>query len=79
MANVFFGAVIYILDMTGKQTISRNILLLTSILNIALNWYLIEIYGIKGAAIATTISILFWNIIGIIYVKKIYGFWVVKI
>ena len=79
MSNLFFGAVIYILNMTGKQTISRNILLLTSILNIALNWYLIEIYGIKGAAIATTISILFWNIIGIIYVKKIYGFWVVKI
>ena len=79
MTNVFFGAVIYILDMTGKQTISRNILLFTAFINIALNWYLIPIYGIKGAAIATAISILFWNIIGIIYVKKIYKFWVVKI
>ena len=79
MTNVFFGAVIYILDMTGKQTISRNILLFTAFINIALNWYLIPIYGIQGAAIATAISILFWNIIGIMYVKKIYGFWVVKI
>ena len=71
MTNVFFGSVIYILDMTGKQNVSRNILLFTAVVNIVLNWYLIPIYGIKGAAIATAISILFWNIIGIIYVKKI--------
>ena len=75
MANVFFGAVIYILDMTGKQTISRNILLFTSILNIALNWHLIQIYGIKGAAIATAISIFFWTILGAIAVKKYFNFY----
>jgi len=75
MINVFFGAVIYILDMTGKQIISRNILFLTAIINIALNYYLIPIYGIKGAAIATSISIFCWTVLGAVYVKKYFNFY----
>ena len=75
MTNVFFGTVIYILDMSGKQITSRNILFFTAIINIALNWYLIPIYGIKGAAIATTISIFFWTLSGAICVKKYFNFY----
>jgi len=75
MINVFFGAVIYILDMSGKQITSRNILFFTAILNIALNWYLIPIYGIKGAAMATSISIFFWTVLGVICVKKYFNFY----
>ena len=75
MINVFFGAVIYILDMSGKQITSRNILFFTAILNIALNWYLIPIYGIKGAAMATSISIFFWTVLGAIAVKRYFNFY----
>ena len=75
MINVFFGAVIYILDMTGKQITSRNILFFTAIINIALNYYLIPIYGIKGAAIATSISIFCWTVLGAVYVKKYLNFY----
>ncbi len=75
MINVFFGTVIYILDMTGKQNVSRNILLFTAFINIALNWYLIPIYGIKGAAIATAISISCCTILGVIFVKKHLNFY----
>ena len=75
MINVFFGAVIYILDMTGKQNVSKNILLFTAFVNIAFNWYLIPIYGIKGAAIATTISIFCWTILGAVSVKKHLNFY----
>mgnify|MGYP001170769492 FL=1 len=75
MTNVFFGTVIYILDMTGKQNVSKNILLFTAFVNIAFNWYLIPIYGIKGAAIATAISIFCWTILGAIYVKKHLNFY----
>lgn len=75
MINVFFGSVIYILDMTGRQSISKNILLFTAFINIALNWYLIPIHGIKGAAIATTISILCWTVLGAIAVKKHFSFY----
>ncbi len=75
MVNVFFGAVIYILDMTGKQIKSRNILLFTAIINILLNWYLIPIYGIKGAAMATAFSIFCWTVLGAIAVKKYFGFY----
>ena len=75
MINVFFGAVIYILDMTGKQIISRNILIFTAFINIVLNWHLIPIYGIKGAAIATAISIFCWTVLGAIAVKKHFDFY----
>tara|TARA_B100001105_G_C21953518_1_gene257660 strand:+ start:130 stop:426 length:297 start_codon:yes stop_codon:yes gene_type:complete len=75
MTNVFFGAVIYILDMTGKQITSRNILFFTAIINITLNWYLIPVYGIKGAAMATTISIFFWTLLGAVFVKKYFNFY----
>ncbi len=77
MTNVFFGTVIYILDMTGKQNVSKNILLFTAFVNIAFNWYLIPIYGIKGAAIATAISIFCWTILGAIYVKKHLNFLII--
>ena len=73
--NVFFGAVIYILDMTGKQITSRNILLFTAIINIVLNWYLIPIFGIKGAALATAISIFCWTVLGAVAVKKYFDFY----
>ena len=66
--------VIYILDMTGKQIISRNILLYTASINIFLNWYLIPMYGIKGAAISTSVSILCWTLLGAIAVKKHFDF-----
>ena len=75
MINVFFGTVIYILDMTGKQITSRNILFFTAIINISLNYYLIPIYGIKGAAIATSISIFCWTVLGAVYVKKYFNFY----
>ena len=75
MINVFFGSVIYILDMTGKQIISRNILLFTASINIFLNWYLIPMYGIKGAAISTSVSILCWTLLGAIAVKKHFDFY----
>ena len=71
----FFNAVsgpgaIY-LNMTGRQIILNKILLIGLITNIALNFYLIPIEGIAGAAKATLISLILWNIIlaGYIYFK----------
>jgi O-antigen/teichoic acid export membrane protein len=39
-------------------------------LNVALNAYLIPIYGMNGAAWATAASMMAWNITAVIYVYK---------
>ena len=55
--------------MTGKQKKLNNILISGLIVNVVLNLVLIPIYGIEGAAIATLISMVFWNslIVAVIY------------
>ncbi|MCD4666955.1 flippase [archaeon] len=37
--------------------------IIITLINILLNWYLIPIYGIEGAAIATSLSFLIWGIL----------------
>ena len=73
LAGQFFSALcgpgaIY-LNMTGKQKKLNNILISGLIVNVVLNLVLIPIYGIEGAAIATLISMVFWNsmIVAVIY------------
>jgi len=65
----------YILQILGYETIVRNIMFIAALLNIVLNFILIPIYGINGAAFASMISIMFWNIMYIFYIKQTLGFW----
>jgi len=72
--NILCGSVGYILMMTNKQKILRNIIFFAALINIALNILLIPSYGILGAALSTTVSMILWNIMSLIYVYKEYGF-----
>jgi len=71
----FSGSVGNILQMTGNQNILAKILLFAAILNIVLNLYLIPIYGINGAALASMICLVVWNSAMILAVKKKLGFY----
>jgi len=57
------------LNMTWSQKIFQNIIIIALILNLVLNYLLIPQYWILWAAIATSISMSFWNIISVIYIK----------
>lgn len=57
----FFGTVTIYLNMTGRAKVYQKILILTLLLNITLNYILIPIYGIEGAGVALTFSVLFSN------------------
>jgi len=63
-----------LLQMTGKEVIFMKVLFVGAIINIGLNYYLIPTYGIEGAAIASLVSIVFWNLTMVYYVKKEFGF-----
>lgn len=72
--NGISGSVGYLLQMTGKQNIFQIILFFALIINIILNALLIPLYGITGAAIATAVSTVFWNMASIIYIKLKFNF-----
>ncbi|MFK7779649.1 MAG: flippase [Candidatus Gracilibacteria bacterium] len=73
--NSVTGSVGYILIMTGKEKLFQNIIIFTGILNIALNYILVEKYGLNGVAFSTAISLSVQNIISFFYVKYYYGFY----
>jgi len=71
--NTMSGSVGFILQMTGKEKIFQNILLLALICNIILNIFLIPIFGINGAAISSSFSLVFWNLSTCFYIYKKYN------
>jgi O-antigen/teichoic acid export membrane protein len=71
--NAVSGSVGFLLNMTGKQHIFRNIFLIATLINLILNFILIPKYGIVGAAIATMTSVVAWNIVSVIYIKLEYN------
>jgi len=72
--NAIAGSVGYILQMTGKHNMFKNIVLVATVINIVLNVLLIPKYGINGAAFASMVSIAFLNLTFVFYIYKYYGF-----
>ena len=68
--NAMSGSVGVIMQMTGKEKQFQNILFFALLINISLNLFLIPVHGILGAAIASTISIIFWNITSVLYIYR---------
>ena len=69
----FTGAVGILLNMTGHQNDTAIAVGISAVLNIILNSVLIPIWGINGAATATTTSLILINIIKAISVKRKLG------
>ena len=70
LCNSYCGPVGNIMLMTGNQVPFRNILAGALILNLVLNFFLIPKFGIIGASIATSLSLIFWNFFGAYYLRK---------
>lgn len=60
--NAFIGSVGILLDMTGHEKDSAVGISISSVGNIILNTLLIPRWGMEGAATATALSIVIWNI-----------------
>jgi len=73
MFNVGTGATGAILMMTRKEKLISKITLISLIINIILNLLLIPTFGAKGAAYATAITVITYNIVKVILVNKIVG------
>ncbi len=73
IVNTFFGPTGIVLQLTGHQKVFKNIILASTIINIILNYLLIPKYGLIGAAIVNSVSILIWKIWSTIIVKRTFG------
>ena len=74
IVNALSGSVGNLMQMTGQQNNYMKILIVGSIINVTLNYILIPIYGIKGAAFTSVCSLSFWNLTMVYMVKKKFGF-----
>ena len=69
------GNVDQILNFTNNQSALLKINIFSLLLNVALNFFLIDNYGIEGAATASLISTIFLNTFCVIYIKRKLGFY----
>lgn len=59
--NAAFGSVVFLLNMTGYERITVRVLALAVAMNIGLNFALIPLFGLEGAAAATAATLALWN------------------
>ena len=62
LANAGFGATGMLLNMTGFERDVTRVVAVAAGLNVALNLVLIPLFGVIGAAMATSASLVFWNV-----------------
>ncbi len=71
--NAFAGPAVLLLNMTGHQRDAAKIMAFGAILNLILNAFLIKSMGIEGAAVATIIATLLWNVAAAVVVRMRIG------
>lgn len=67
--NVFAGSVGAILNMTGNQRVFRNIITISTLISVALCFWLIPNYGLTGSAIAGAVFMTLWNVMSLVYIR----------
>ncbi len=73
VVNVAFGSVDLILTMTGRQRLAVRSAGIAAVLNIVLCVVLIPIWGVTGAAISAACSIVCWNGLMLLSVRRNIG------
>jgi O-antigen/teichoic acid export membrane protein len=71
--NAASGSTGFFMNMTGKQRIFSWVIAVAAVLNVMLGLLLIPRWGAVGGAWAATISLAFWNVITLGYIKGIHG------
>jgi len=59
--NTFFGPTGHFMNMTGKERLFMKVMWIAAMINVGLNFVLIPLLGIAGAALASFVTVLFWN------------------
>lgn len=73
VVNALCGPVGYIATMTGLEKLAAVGQFMAAVVNVILNFALIPIYGLAGAAAATSVSMVLWNVILLAVIVKKMG------
>ncbi len=63
LVNSGMGSVATLLNMTGHERETAKGIVLSAVINLVLNLSLIPLWGIEGSAVATSVSLLVWNVV----------------
>jgi len=74
LINVVAGPIGFLFTMTGHHMDALKVVGISAGMNIVLNFILINFWGMTGAAIASSFSLIFWNITLILLSRKKFGF-----
>ncbi|MDX8363749.1 flippase [Cytobacillus sp. IB215665] len=72
--NACAGSVMQLLNMTGNEKLARNAIVISAATNVLGNLILIPIFGMIGAAVATSLSIIIRETMASIYAYKKFSF-----
>ncbi|WP_214480819.1 flippase [Bacillus sp. SM2101] len=72
--NACAGSVMQLLNMTGNEKLARNAIVISAVTNVLGNLILIPFFGMIGAAVATSLSIIVREVMASIYAYKIFSF-----
>jgi O-antigen/teichoic acid export membrane protein len=67
--NIFAGSVGQFLIMTGRQNVFRNIVSISTVINVIMCAVLIPRYGLIGSALSGMIFMACWNLMSMFYIK----------
>jgi O-antigen/teichoic acid export membrane protein len=73
--NSVSGSVGHLMQMTNNQKTYQYVIITAFIINLILNVLLIPEFGINGAALSSSIAMVFWNVTLVIIIKRKLGFW----
>jgi O-antigen/teichoic acid export membrane protein len=63
LVNAGMGSVASLLNMTGHERDTTRIILMAALLNLTLNFTLTPLWGTLGAATATAVTLIVWNVV----------------
>jgi O-antigen/teichoic acid export membrane protein len=72
--NALCGPVMYLLNMTGGERAGLSILAISAVAQLSAAAFLVPEMGLIGAAWSAALGMLFWNALGVFYIRRQHGF-----
>jgi len=77
--NALCGPVMYLLNMTGGERAGLLILAVSAAVQLGAAVFLVPALGIVGGAVSAALGMLFWNGLGVWYIRRQHGFFMVSL
>lgn len=77
--NALCGPVMYLLNMTGGERAGLAILAVSAAAQLSAAAFLVPEMGLVGAAWSAALGMLFWNALGVVYIRRQHGFLMISL